>query len=377
VPITGEAEDSIDLGCVLTDAAGRDAARSASASSNWPRASVFHAQNLTRVVGTMLEAGGLSIGFWADLNNPEDLGALAQYRAAHRPIPATETAMRAVPLSEFGSTRNLYDVLNDREFDGSQQYFTEHFGALKLNAAGELLLGCFPFKDQPFNSYVASSIQGVVDKVHEEFQESEGDPPKVKHLLLFTHGWSTGIRTGRADARQMAVRQIPGLLQPLLPLLATDVVVSLYACSTALGPHDPIDGARFWWNFGGTAPAGFTLGQDGFAWTIWSYLHDNGCGDAAVWAHVTYGPASTNTSLRCFSASFAPENARDVLYLREGAARPEAAADQSRAVQTFHREFHRRSDDVRRIAFSPPDEVADIMGPAPAPPPPPAGRGHR
>lgn len=309
VPIVGEGEDEVDLACVLNDAGGKKEHE-----SEWKGGPIVHAANLTHIIGSQLEEGGLTIGFWADLlskKEKEDLAAARREIAKAGSKAAREELMR-------GKYHDLYTGLdsanNNDTFASAGEEYERRFHSVGTKD-GQLAIACMPFKA---TGDITGGVKATCEKVDADFVKkfklAKQDPPKVKRLAMFTHGWGTGIRGGPAsgDYEKMKV-ELAQFVDKVRPFLANDVLVTLFACSTGGGAEEfgepPAEGPR----------KHTYVGQGSYADVLCRTLIDKGCADAAVWAHTCPGHTYGNPKLRAFTK----DGGADVVWMVKGKPPPE------------------------------------------------------
>lgn len=147
--------------------------------------------------------------------------------------------------------------------------------------------------------------------------------PGVEHLAVFCHGWANGLQlvpmAHVADLAKAIAR--PG------------IVVTLYACSTADGPH---------------------LGGDGgFADALRDALCEAGASACCVDAHVTAGHATRNPYVRRFVGPLAATGGEYIIEPKSALWRPWVKA----LTGDFRWRFPLVATDAIRAALAAPKEI--------------------
>lgn len=311
IPILGEGEDEVDLGCVLADAAGKREQQ-----SKWKGGTLCHAINMTHILGSMEHEGGLTCAFHVVLNTEDQVNALHEFQRSLRGKSKAEKkeAMANAPPAPRGGTspehpKALYSdhkgVNNDEVFPHQGERFARAYHSAGLKD-GELVNVSTPYSSG-FGEIV-SKIATIRQKTMEGLlKPSLAETPKVRRLVICTHGDRRhGLLCG-PPTNWLSVGEIPAAIRPLGEHLANDVVVTLFACLTGRAPDGDVA-------FGGDPGAGRAVGQDSFAWHFWKNLRDVcGLAEAAVWAHTTAGHATANANLRAFGAS----GSSDIIWMKE------------------------------------------------------------
>lgn len=195
---------------------------------------------------------------------------------------------------------------NDGSFFRYGEWVARMFHAIATTSDGELTLNTMPF----------SSAQDILDGITKTLGRVRtfiGSTPKVKRLLIFTHGDnnpkyfanSSGGIMLRDEGTFLNGTALPGFVAQLKPFLTPDVVVSLCACHTGASPQHPND----FLNYSDIAatPAAWPAkipsdlrGRGSFA-DVFRKLLAPDLPDAAVWAHTSKGDSLRNSQLRAFT----------------------------------------------------------------------------
>jgi hypothetical protein len=335
VPIVGEAEDEVDLGVTLETSAGTRT----HASQKWAHASCLHVSNLTHVIGAMLAEGGLTLAFWADINDADMRADRASWSSNGRTPPLMEDGHKSARGDR--SNKFIADIINDAEFEVQAGIFATRFHSLRLNAAGDLVLGCTAFCEG--EAQISSAVTAICQKVHSDFLRGQGDPPKLRRIAMMAHGWYNGIWTKRPD-HFMGKDAARAFARDLAPNCLDDLLFTLYACLCGF-KGDAGDAT-----FGSDPAAGKRLGENSFAESLCQSLKDAGLSRAAVWAHTTAGHTTRNPNLRAFVASQgdAP-NAADLVWLVQD--RPATSRERSSKITSFIVKASRQGDDVMHLSI--------------------------
>jgi hypothetical protein len=379
VPILGDSDDEIDLGCVFETSAGTK-----SHESEW-KSNPYHLVNLTHALLAMQEEGGLTVGMWADLNSKEARQDRADWwDNGHPALPSDSHS--SGPIGDL-SNRYIADIINDAEFEGAGANFARRYHSIGL-VKDELTLTATPFKSE---SDIFSTVQTICDKVEEQFLKPLGKPRlKVRKLAFFTHGsWQDGaglLMSKSATAgdshncseKWIGKNNIPKWVDNLAKNLHDEVVVALMACLAGKG-NDAF----------GEAPKGTYVGESSFGATLCKALHEQGgLPNPAVWAHTTAGHTYGNPNLRAFTK----DNGADLVWMVPGNTQTDDAKERrstvnkwlgKRAVRKPTEKMMEQWDEHLHAALCHPGaQVAQCSGGACQPPPagggssaPPAGGG--
>jgi hypothetical protein len=340
VPIVGEAEDDLDLGVTLETSAGTKTHEN----QKWTKASCLHLSNLTHVIGAMLAEGGLTLCFWADINDKDMRADRADWTSGGQQPPRVEKGDDGKEHKVAKGDRTgkyIADIINDAEFEVQAAAFAKRFHSLRLNAAGDLVLGCTPF----FNgeSQISSAVADICQKVHQDFLKGRGDPPKLKRIAMMAHGWHSGIWTKRPD-HFMGRDAARSFARDIAPNCLDDLVFTLYACLCGYN-KDAGDAT-----FGSEPSSGRRLGEGSFGESLCQSLKDAGLSRAAVWAHTTAGHTTKNPNLRAFIASQgdAPV-AADLVWMVQD--KPDAKSARGSKIQSFLGKAANKGDDVMHLSI--------------------------
>jgi hypothetical protein len=262
------ADDLLVLAARLVDSPGKAGPPPA------PRA--FPLWNLQHAVGSMLAESppGLTLGFHVVIHDKQG-----------NPVPANT---------------------NDGSFFRYGEWVARMFHAIAATSDGELTLNTMPF----------TSAQDILDgivKVLGRVRTFIGSTPKVKRLLIFTHGdnnpkyfaASSGGIMLKDEGTFLSGTALPAFVAQLEPFLTPDVVVSLCACHTGASPQHVDDFLKF--TDVAAKPADWPAkiphdlrGRGSFADELRKLLAAK-LPDAAVWAHTSRGDALRNSQLRAFT----------------------------------------------------------------------------
>ncbi len=247
-------EDEVDVACTLQKAAGGSTAPA--------KAPIFSFTNLNHVIGSQLKEGGLTLGFYVDCPHADPRK------------PNSDFNFRA--YGEWGARR-------------------AHALGIKN---GELYIGASGF--QKDEQDIIDAMKLVVQKVHAEFLEGAGDPPKVKRFFSCTHGDSNKSILG-----MKAGENCPWLVHPsdrlekfldqLAPMLMNDAVWAQCSCHCA-APRSASPNGDYC-----LQAKDPKVGEGSFSDECRKGLEKRGVAEVAVWGHTSAGDAIRNTQLRAFT----------------------------------------------------------------------------
>lgn len=190
--------------------------------------------------------------------------------------------------ANYPPTGNEKEDNNNQEFKRRAEAQAPAVNAIGVNN-GHLALGVtHPIQTPQEMISIAQSISQILrSQLSAEIVAQTPEVCKIKHLLIYAHGWDGGIRLGSSGAQgRLNRRNVQGFVQGIRGLLTNDVHISLLACST------------------GSSAAG---GEGSFADKLRDTLTDDSSGqglqDASVSSHFTAGHTTGNPNIRIFGGT--------------------------------------------------------------------------